>query len=85
MGRSVAALPDSGADVCFISPELAISLGLHPQPGTERLVKLANGRKLISPGVVGVPWNFLNEEETFHITCWILPGCAYTMRVPQKD
>ncbi|TRX97957.1 hypothetical protein FHL15_001167 [Xylaria flabelliformis] len=84
MGRSVAALPDSGADVCFISPELAISLGLHPQPGTQRLVKLANGRKLISPGAVGVPWKFANEEKKFDITCWILPGCTYTMILGSK-
>ncbi|KAI0873034.1 T-complex protein 11-domain-containing protein [Hypoxylon argillaceum] len=77
MGKLIAALPDSGADACFISPETARLLGLHPQPETERRVRLANGREAVSPGSVIVPWNFRNEEATLNMTCWILPGCTH--------
>lgn len=77
MGKPIAALPDSGADACFISPETARLLGLHPQPETERRVRLANGREAVSPGSVIVPWNFRNEEATLNMTCWILPGCTH--------
>lgn len=84
MGNSITALPDSGADVCFISPETSMLLGLDPQPGTERLVRLADGRELVSPGAVDVPWNFRDEEETFDITCWILPGCGHQIILGSK-
>ncbi|KAI0437241.1 hypothetical protein F4803DRAFT_556194 [Xylaria telfairii] len=79
MGNSIEAFPDSGADGCFISPETSMLFGLDPQPGIERLVRLADGRELVSPGVVDVPWSFLGEDETFNITCWILPGCRHQM------
>ncbi|KAI1160262.1 T-complex protein 11-domain-containing protein [Nemania serpens] len=84
MGILIAALPDSGADACFISPETAMLLGLSPRPGTERPVKLANGKEFMSPGSVDLSWNFLNEEETFDITCWILPGCAHQVILGSK-
>lgn len=84
MGNSIAALPDSGADACFISPETTRLLGLEPQLGTERLVKLANGKAFMSPGSVNLSWNFLDEEETFDLTCWILPGCAHQLILGSK-
>lgn len=84
MGILIAALPDSGADACFISPETAMLLGLKPRPGTERLVKLANGKELLSPGLVNLPWIFFAEEETFDLTCWILPGCAHQVILGSK-
>ncbi|KAI1112022.1 T-complex protein 11-domain-containing protein [Nemania sp. NC0429] len=84
MGNIIAALPDSGADACFISPETAALLGLEPRPGTERPVKLANGKKIMSPGSVDLPWSFLDEEEAFDVTCWILPGCAHQVILGSK-
>ncbi|KAI0102157.1 T-complex protein 11-domain-containing protein [Nemania sp. FL0031] len=84
MGALIAALPDTGADACFISPELAIMLGLAPQPGSERSVKLANGKEIISPGSVDIQWNFLNEKEMIHMTCWILPGCTHQIILGSK-
>ncbi|KAJ8129232.1 hypothetical protein O1611_g4401 [Lasiodiplodia mahajangana] len=83
-GTMIAALPDSGADACFVSPEVAVLLGLSPKPGSERPVKLANGRKIISPGSVDIPWRFLNEKETFRMTCWILPGCTHQIILGSK-
>ncbi|KAJ8123428.1 hypothetical protein ONZ43_g620 [Nemania bipapillata] len=84
LGTLIAALPDSGADACFISPEMAVLLGLDIQPGTERSVKLASGKEVLSPGSVVVPWNFLDEEETVQMTCWVLPGCSHQMILGSK-
>ncbi|KAI1124717.1 T-complex protein 11-domain-containing protein [Nemania abortiva] len=77
MGNLITALPDSGADACFISPEAAQLLGLLPRSGSERPVKLANSKVVISPGSVEVTWSFLDEKKTFDMTCWILPGCSH--------
>ncbi|KAJ2987249.1 hypothetical protein NUW58_g4613 [Xylaria curta] len=84
MGKAITALPDSGADACYISSETAMSLGLRPEPGTKRPVKLANGRMIVSPGAVNVPWSFLREKQTFHLTCWILPGCSHPIILGSK-
>ncbi|GAP91662.1 hypothetical protein SAMD00023353_6900230 [Rosellinia necatrix] len=84
MGKPITALPDSGADACFISLETAMLLGLNPKPGTDRTVKLANGTKVASPGAVDVPWNFLNEEETHNTACWILPRSPHQIILGSK-
>ncbi|KAL7957214.1 hypothetical protein V8C34DRAFT_286289 [Trichoderma compactum] len=72
----VEALPDTGAEACFISQDLTSRLGLHAVPGSQKSVILANGKAVRSPGMVEVPWEFSNEEKTHPINCWILPGCA---------
>ncbi|KAK4062261.1 hypothetical protein Trihar35433_9082 [Trichoderma harzianum] len=74
-GTVVEALPDTGADTSFISPHLASRLGLHPVPGTQRRINLANKKTVKSPGMVKVPWQFSKETKTHAINCWVLPGC----------
>ncbi|EHK20571.1 uncharacterized protein TRIVIDRAFT_49174 [Trichoderma virens Gv29-8] len=74
-GTVVEALPDTGADGCFISSKLASHLGLRPVPGTQKRISLANNKIVESPGMVKVPWEFARERTTHTITCWILPGC----------
>ncbi|KAL6823501.1 hypothetical protein V8C40DRAFT_248221 [Trichoderma camerunense] len=74
-GTVVEALPDTGAEACFISPHLTSRLGLHPTPGPEKWITLANKKTVKSPGMVTVPWKFSKERITHTINCWILPGC----------
>lgn len=75
-GIAVKALPDTGANMCFISPDLASRLGLRSAPGTEKEITLANRKVVQSPGMVEVPWRFARERKTYMLDCWILPGCV---------
>jgi predicted aspartyl protease len=78
-GTVVEALPDTGADVCFMSPDLASRLKLLPKAETRKEISLASGKLVKSPGVVEVPWNFTNETKAFPLSCWILPGCVHDL------
>ncbi|VUC31209.1 unnamed protein product [Clonostachys rosea] len=78
-GARVEALPDSGADVCFISPNLASSLGLYPATGTKKMINLATDRLVQSPGMVEVAWKFANSRKETILTCWIIPGCVHDL------
>lgn len=75
-GITVEALPDTGAEACFISPHLTSRLGLHPTPGPQKRIKLANKKTVQSSGMVVVPWRFRKEGTTHMICCWVLPGCG---------
>ncbi|KAL2837485.1 hypothetical protein BJY01DRAFT_251444 [Aspergillus pseudoustus] len=79
-GRQVEALPDTGADICFISPELACRLDLAPAARTQRKIQLANRKHVQSPGMANVPCRFASEQEKTHVLgCWILPGCVHDL------
>ncbi|KAI1739570.1 hypothetical protein F4680DRAFT_422004 [Xylaria scruposa] len=78
-GISVQALPDSGADMCFISPNLASRLSLRPTPGEQKRILLANKKSIQSPGMVKVPWRFNGEQKAHILDCWILPGCVHDL------
>ncbi|KAL7905317.1 hypothetical protein GGI35DRAFT_461394 [Trichoderma velutinum] len=75
-GIVVEALPDTGAEACFISSHLTSRLGLHPIPGPQKWITLANKKAVKSPGMVTVPWKFSKERDTHTVKCWILPGCV---------
>jgi hypothetical protein len=60
-GIPVEVLPDSGADMCFMSLELASGLGLGPAPETQKRIRLANKKPVKSPGMVEVLWRFVRE------------------------
>lgn len=75
-GALVEALPDTGADACYISEPLVSHFGLSPIHGTQRVVKLGNMRRVRSPGMVKVPWKFKGESKAHTLKCWILPGCV---------
>ncbi|KAM0523814.1 hypothetical protein ACHAPE_001066 [Trichoderma viride] len=66
-GTVVEALPDTGADTCFISPDLASRFGLRPIPGTQKRVTLANKKAVKSPGMIKLPWKFTKERNTHTI------------------
>lgn len=66
------AFPDSGADMCLISPDTASNLGLVVTPGTARNIQLANNKPVQSPGMVRVPWTFSGESTTHMLECWVL-------------
>jgi hypothetical protein len=73
----VEALPDTGADMCLISQNLASELSLRPILGTKKKISLANRRSVKSPGMVKVPWTFAGESDTNTLNCWILPHCVH--------
>ncbi|PHH87374.1 hypothetical protein CDD83_8961 [Cordyceps sp. RAO-2017] len=73
-GAPVEAVPDTGADLCFISPHLVSGLGLSPNLSTQKEIRLPNRKVIQSPGCVMVPWRFAGERETHRLDCWILPG-----------
>lgn len=75
-GTVVEALPDTGAEACFISPHLTSRLGLRPTPVPRKRITLANKKVVKSPGMVTVPWKFGEEQITHTIDCWVLPGCV---------
>ncbi|WQF80554.1 Putative aspartic peptidase domain superfamily [Colletotrichum destructivum] len=78
-GLPIEAFPDSGAEKCFISPEMASNLGLSPMTNTQRATRLANKKQVQSPGMVQVPWIFAGEDEQHLLKCWILPGCIHDL------
>ncbi|GAM43638.1 hypothetical protein TCE0_060f18606 [Talaromyces pinophilus] len=78
-GVPVEALPDTGADMCFISKPFASSFGLTPVTGTQKRIFLANKKSVLSPGMVEMPWKFMGERKTHTLNCWILPGCIYDL------
>lgn len=78
-GVPMEAFPDSGADMCFISPEMASNLNLSPAASTEKQIRLANKKQVQSPGMVEVPWRFAGEREDHLLQCWILPGCVHDL------
>ncbi|KAF9872645.1 hypothetical protein CkaCkLH20_09824 [Colletotrichum karsti] len=75
-GVNVAALPDTGSDECMISSSLASKLGHQPNPGTERMITLANKKRIHSPGMVEVIWKFGQESIPHKLKCWMLPTCS---------
>jgi hypothetical protein len=75
--RSVEALPDTGADMCLISQNLASELGLRPILGTRKKIRLANKKSIKSPGMVKVPWSFAGESDIYTLNCWVLPHCVH--------
>ncbi|KAL6809565.1 hypothetical protein J3E69DRAFT_360427 [Trichoderma sp. SZMC 28015] len=74
-GTVVEALPDTGAEGCFISRDMASRFGFHPTPGQKKRITLANKKTIKSRGMVTVPWKFSEQQITHSINCWILPKC----------
>ncbi|KAH8903254.1 hypothetical protein BR93DRAFT_857436, partial [Coniochaeta sp. PMI_546] len=85
LGRThLEAFPDSGADMCFISPSMASRLGLNVTPGTGRTIHLANKKLATSPGMVRVPWTFSGESTAQMLECWVLPGSVHSLVLGNK-
>ncbi|KAL7787298.1 hypothetical protein V8C43DRAFT_289258 [Trichoderma afarasin] len=75
----IEAFPDTGADRCFISSKLASHLGLHPVPGTQERITLANKKVVESLGMVQVPWEFAIKRKKHMMNCWILPTSIHDL------
>lgn len=75
----IEACPDTGADLCLISPSMVSTLGLDVAPGTERTIHLANKKPVQSPGMAQVPWTFSGERTAHMLDCWVLPGCVHDL------
>ncbi|KAB5542729.1 hypothetical protein GE09DRAFT_1225644 [Coniochaeta sp. 2T2.1] len=78
-GIHVEALPDTGADMCLVSPSIVSELGLSIVPGTERAMLLPNGKSVESPGMVRLSWTFSVELAEHTLDCWVLPGCKHNL------
>ncbi|KAL5083488.1 hypothetical protein Trisim1_001418 [Trichoderma cf. simile WF8] len=75
----IEAFPDTGADKCFISSKLASHLGLHPVPGTQERITLANKKVVESLWMVQVPWEFAIKRKKHMMKCWILPTSIHDL------
>ncbi|KAF4467235.1 hypothetical protein FALBO_5894 [Fusarium albosuccineum] len=72
----VDALPDTGAQSNFISPQLAERVGVVLHEGTETMIELPGRKLLISPGTAKVPFSFEGESKRHMLDCVVLPGCT---------
>ncbi|KAK3379669.1 hypothetical protein B0T24DRAFT_520273, partial [Lasiosphaeria ovina] len=75
-GVPIASLVDNGAERCHVSLRFAESHKLSPQDGTQHVVQPGNGKTVLSPGIVSIPWQFSGESESYLIDCAIIPGCV---------
>ncbi|KAK2760548.1 hypothetical protein CKAH01_05234 [Colletotrichum kahawae] len=75
-GRSVIAIVDTGSSFNLVSEQKATSMGLKPNPDTHVEMSLPDGKKVMSPGQVKVPFNFDREEQKYPLLCSILPGAT---------
>ncbi|KAF9875730.1 hypothetical protein CkaCkLH20_06662 [Colletotrichum karsti] len=77
--KRVVAVPDTGAELNFISDKIASSLGKSPQPNTYGIIRLPSGKSVFSPGMIRVPFAFAEEKGATDINCLIMPGCSYDL------
>ncbi|KAF3807652.1 hypothetical protein GCG54_00007385 [Colletotrichum gloeosporioides] len=75
-GIGIEASPDTGSDECIVSSDFASKLGQSTVPGTEKMMTLANGKKVWSPGMIEVLWRFANDQTPHILKCWILPNSS---------
>jgi predicted aspartyl protease len=76
-GHKIGALPDSGAERCYIKDDLARSLGLTPEAGSACEILLPSKEKIQSPGSVDVEWKFSGESKVYSLKCFVLPICHH--------
>ncbi|KAF3809577.1 hypothetical protein GCG54_00012863 [Colletotrichum gloeosporioides] len=72
----VVAVPDTGCCFNLISEKKATLMGLKPIAGTQDLMTLPNGSKVMSPGQVQLAFSFDGEREKHGLLCSILPGAT---------
>ena len=83
-GHKVDALPDSGAEKCYIKGDLARSLGLTPEAGSACEILLPSKEKIYSPGSVDVEWTFSGESKVYSLKCFVLPICQHALILGAK-
>jgi nucleoside phosphorylase len=71
------AFPDNGTSNCCISEKFSQVLGLTPNPGTEKQIKIGSGKEIRSLGNVEVEWSFANETSmAYRIPFAVIRGCS---------
>ncbi|KAH7015011.1 hypothetical protein EDB80DRAFT_864435 [Ilyonectria destructans] len=70
---------DTGSSVNVISMDLARSLGLTPEPGTQRDIHLPTGKKVFSPGNIRGLFKFNKEEKIYELSCVVLENFSYPL------
>ena len=83
-GHKIDALPDSGAEKCYIKDDLARSLGLTPEAGSACEILLPSKEKIQSPGSVNVEWKFSGESKVYSLKCFVLPICQHALILGAK-
>ncbi|KAH6989500.1 hypothetical protein BKA56DRAFT_256692 [Ilyonectria sp. MPI-CAGE-AT-0026] len=75
---------DTGSSVNVISMDLARSMGLTPEPGTQRHILLPAGQKVFSPGRIRGLFKFKNEEKIHELSCVVLENVSYPLVLGSK-
>ncbi|KAL8387347.1 hypothetical protein RB595_009970 [Gaeumannomyces hyphopodioides] len=75
-GFPIHALPDTGADGCFISPTLAKQLGATMAPPDIRSVTLASGKAVKPLGSVLLDWKFRGESMAHSVIFHVVKNLA---------
>lgn len=75
---------DTGSSVNVISMDLARSMGLTPEPGTQRHILLPAGQKVFSPGRIRGRFKFKNEEKIHELSCVVLENVFYPLVLGSK-
>ncbi|KUJ08345.1 uncharacterized protein LY89DRAFT_341474 [Mollisia scopiformis] len=77
-GIPTRAAPDTGADGCFASEAFVNSLGLAPEPGTEKEIMNGSGKSISSLGTTSLTWTFAGETEPHVLNCSNLRECVHS-------
>lgn len=72
----VTALPDTGAEQCSISLELAKLVGKEINKNEKPIFKLPSGKSVKSLGTMEIPWQFSKETKVYNIACAVLETCT---------
>ncbi|KAK3390117.1 hypothetical protein B0H63DRAFT_507529 [Podospora didyma] len=83
-GISVKANADTGSSFNVISEQLALSLGLQPEPGTGGWITLPSGRRVHSLGRASGSFKFTGEDKTYHLSCIILSNATHPLILGAK-
>lgn len=83
-GKPVRSNADSGSSYNVISQEFAMSLGLHPAPGTERPILLPSGEQISTLGDIEVRFKFTAESEIYNLPCVVLRTCHQALVLGSK-
>jgi hypothetical protein len=83
-GIPVEANADTGASFNVISGDLAASMDLSPEPGTQGHIALPSGRRVFSPGRVTGTFRFGGEHKAYELSCVILEKASHALVLGSK-
>jgi len=83
-GIPIEANADTGASFNVISGDLAASMGLSAEPGTQGHISLPSGRRVFSPGRVTGTFRFSGENKAYELSCVILEKASHSLVLGSK-